>query len=99
MRLIRSRAPLRLGLSGGGTDVSPYCDIYGGFVLNASVDRYAYAITETHEKKEICFVATDQSKQETYSCGETISLNKGLCLHNAVYKFFIDNYNFNKPIP
>ncbi len=43
MRTVKVRAPTRIDLGGGWTDVPPYCDIEGGFVCNIAIDRYATA--------------------------------------------------------
>ncbi|MGI0151022.1 MAG: GHMP kinase [Thermoplasmata archaeon] len=43
MEILRSKAPLRISFAGGGTDVSPYPEERGGAVLNATIDKFAYA--------------------------------------------------------
>lgn len=96
--IIRSRAPLRIGLAGGGTDISPYCDEYGGFVLNAAIDRYAYAVIKTINKPSICLVASDLQKSESHKLQKNLPLIGGLSLHRAVYNYMIKKYNHNRPI-
>ena len=56
---VRCRVPLRLGLAGRGTDVSPYSDEFGGAILNATIDRYAFAFIEPSPDGKIHFVAVD----------------------------------------
>ena len=98
MPVVRARAPLRLGLAGGGTDVSPYCDIYGGFVLNAAVDRYAYAVIITLDEPVVRFVATDQQVEKVRPVEAPLPLNGKLDLHKAVYNHIVKNFNGGKPI-
>lgn len=97
--IVRARAPLRLGLGGGGSDVSPYCDIHGGYVLNATIDRYAYALINPLDEPSIRFEETDRQTQMICSTTEPLELNGQLNLHKAVYNRMIEQYNDGKPIP
>jgi len=97
--IIRARAPLRLGLAGGGTDVAPYCDIHGGYVLNATIDRYAYAVIKTHDEPVVRFTATDQQMDKVKPLTLPLPLNGKLDLHKAVYNEMIRRYNGGKAIP
>ncbi len=36
----KAKAPMRIGFFGGGTDVSPYPERFGGKVLNCTIDKY-----------------------------------------------------------
>lgn len=99
MPVVRARAPLRLGLAGGGTDVSPYCDIHGGYVLNAAIDRYAYAVIKTLDEPSVRFVATDQQMEKVRPAEVPLPLNGKLDLHKAVYNHVVQNFNGGRPIP
>lgn len=97
--IVRARAPLRLGLAGGGTDVSPYCDNYGGLVLNATIARYAYAVVKPLHERYARFFATDQNQFETVSIDDELLLNGKLNLHKAVYREIMQTYNGGHRLP
>lgn len=58
---VRARSPLRISFGGGGTDVSPYCDERGGAVLNATINRYAYATVRPADRIVVSSLDFDQT--------------------------------------
>ena len=85
VRQLRSRAPLRLGLAGGGTDLAAYSDGYGGAVLNTTIDRYAYAHVTFLNEGRVRFRASDVNICEEIPAQPELRLEGGLALHRAVY--------------
>ncbi|HEY4040568.1 MAG TPA: hypothetical protein VGM32_01850 [Rhodopila sp.] len=81
---IRARVPLRLGLAGGGTDLSPYCDQHGGAVLNTTIDRYAYAFIEPSDDGRVHFVAPDLEIAESFPPDLAAMARGRLGLHAGV---------------
>ena len=95
---VRSRAPLRLGLGGGGTDVSPYSDEYGGAVLNATISMYSYCTIFFNKKNEVHFEAQDMDIK-FISTPKNFELSGELVLHKAVYNKVMTKYNNSNFIP
>jgi len=84
--IIRARAPLRLGLAGGGTDVSPYSDLYGGCILNATINLFAYATIEPRGDGLIRLEAVDRGEVFEARCvDEPLPLDGCLDLHKGIY--------------
>ena len=90
--IYRSKAPLRIGLAGGGTDVSPYCDIYGGAILNATISLYAYASIEPLHIPEIIIEATDRNEITTCALANEIAIDGELTLAKGAYNHIVKKY-------
>ena len=90
---VRSRAPLRLGLAGGGTDIPSYYERYGGYVLNATIDRYAYAVIRTRDDSCVRFSATDLQREASLPVSAPMEPDGRLDLHRTVYREMMDTYN------
>lgn len=91
--IIRSKAPLRLGLAGGGSDVSPYSDLYGGLILNATINLYAYCTIKETNDGYICINAYDSDCIQKLPVADQLSLeDHQAILFKGVYNRIVKDY-------
>lgn len=96
--IIRARAPLRLGLAGGGTDVSPFSDEYGGYVLNATIDLYAHAILEPLSNGKVVFSAQDREETIELDGDQELADGAILRLHRGIHRRVVRQFNGGRPL-
>ncbi len=94
--IYRSKAPLRIGLAGGGTDVSPYSDEYGGAILNATLSLYAHASIERIEGNEIIVRTDDRKEEERYQWATHLPITGKLDLLKGVYNRIQKDYGIKQ---
>jgi len=91
--IVRSKAPFRLGLAGGGTDVSPYSDLYGGAILNVTVNLFARTSIEPTPNKKIIFHSVDKGKSYEFDSAKELPLNGEIDLQIGVYNRIVKDFS------
>ncbi|MEP7265458.1 MAG: dehydrogenase [Bacteroidota bacterium] len=95
--IIRSKAPLRIGLAGGGTDVSPFSDLYGGAILNATISLFATATIEPTDDGKIVFHAMDKEEMESMDSAMQLPVDGRLELLKGIYNRVVRDFT-KKPL-
>jgi D-glycero-alpha-D-manno-heptose-7-phosphate kinase len=78
--------------------VSPYSELYGGNVLNAAIDMYAYCTISTGNDDVVEFHATDLGESWTSAATNELALDEPLMLHKAIYNRVVRDFNDGKPL-
>ena len=80
----RSRAPLRISFAGGGTDISPYPELYGGAVLSSTIDMFSYTSIKLNAKKMIKIESQDFETTETIKNQKDLKKNDKFFLIRSI---------------
>ncbi len=93
--MVRCKAPLRIGLAGGGTDVSPYIDQYGGAILNATISLFAYAFLKLRDYHQVVFKDMDEQEELNIDTDESplLELDGNLDLAKGVFNRLVKDFN------
>ncbi len=79
-------------MAGGGSDVSPYSDIYGGLILNATINLYAYCTIEETEDGKISICGFDSQCFKSYPVAAALEIDGEADLIKGVYNRVVKDF-------
>jgi D-glycero-alpha-D-manno-heptose-7-phosphate kinase len=86
--MLIARAPLRISLSGGGTDLPAYYERYGGMVVSTTIDKYVYVHVGPNGSGDAQITSADYQTFYRHHNGTPLSWNGDLALPRAVLHEF-----------
>lgn len=81
MSVIFTRAPLRISLGGGGTDIPSYYRERGGFLIAGAIDQYVYMLTHTVFQQRYRLKYSEFEEVDDPADIRHPILREALCLH------------------
>jgi D-glycero-alpha-D-manno-heptose-7-phosphate kinase len=68
--LLIARAPLRISLAGGGTDLPAYYETHGGYVVSTSINKYIYVFVSPSTGRGVPISSSDYRAFSRHSAAE-----------------------------
>jgi len=87
-----------LSFGGGGTELSPFVEMFGGHVLNATLNMYALASLRPLNNGKVIMCSKDRNEYFEDNAVHHLDLSDSLKLHKAVYNRFVREFNDDEPI-
>src|SRR2546425_4424147 len=86
--MLIARAPMRISLAGGGTDLEAYYGPYGGLVISTAINKYFYAILSTDDADDLQVISADYRSLFRHSAYNDLFWNGDLTLPKAILHHF-----------
>ena len=83
-----SRAPLRISLAGGGTDLPAYYERYGGLVISTTIDKFVYSHVRANGRGSVQITSADYQTFYRHDFGKPMRWDGDLALPRAVLHEF-----------
>lgn len=86
--MLIARAPVRISLAGGGTDLAAYYETHGGFVINVAIAKYFYAIIDVTARQGLQISSSDYHAFFRLPPGAQLAWEGDLRLPRAILHHF-----------